>query len=115
VVDPALRVRGIGNLRVIDSSICPTIPASNTNVAAIAIGEKAPIFCWRRQWLSAAVRLESVITVGRNFLAVEMRPDRICCKRHRRFTTRIALRIALQLIKNISSKVWFQYEQSFVF
>ena len=40
VVDPALRVRGIGNLRVIDSSICPTIPASNTNIAAIAIGEK---------------------------------------------------------------------------
>lgn len=40
VVDPALRVRGIGNLRVIDSSICPTIPASNTNIAAIAVGEK---------------------------------------------------------------------------
>lgn len=40
VVDPELRVRGIANLRVIDSSICPTIPASNTNIAAIAIGEK---------------------------------------------------------------------------
>ena len=40
VVDPELRVRGIGNLRVIDSSICPTIPASNTNIAAIAVGEK---------------------------------------------------------------------------
>jgi choline dehydrogenase len=40
VVDPELRVCGIANLRVIDSSICPTIPASNTNIAAIAIGEK---------------------------------------------------------------------------
>lgn len=40
VVDPELRVRGIGNLRVIDSSICPTIPASNTNIPAIAVGEK---------------------------------------------------------------------------
>ena len=40
VVDPQLRVRGIERLRVIDSSICPTIPSSNTNAAAIAIGEK---------------------------------------------------------------------------
>lgn len=40
VVDPQLRVRGIEGLRVIDSSICPTIPASNTNVPSIAIGEK---------------------------------------------------------------------------
>jgi choline dehydrogenase len=40
VVDPELRVCGIANLRVIDSSICPTIPASNTNIAAIAVGEK---------------------------------------------------------------------------
>jgi choline dehydrogenase len=40
VVDPQLRVHGIENLRVIDSSICPTIPSSNTNAAALAIGEK---------------------------------------------------------------------------
>ena len=40
VVDPELRVRGIEGLRVIDSSICPTIPSANTNAAAIAIGEK---------------------------------------------------------------------------
>jgi choline dehydrogenase len=40
VVDPELRVCGIANLRVIDSSICPTIPSSNTNIASIAIGEK---------------------------------------------------------------------------
>jgi choline dehydrogenase len=40
VVDPELRVRGVSNLRVVDSSICPTIPASNTNIPSIAIGEK---------------------------------------------------------------------------
>lgn len=40
VVDPELRVRGIASLRVVDTSICPTIPSSNTNAAAIAIGEK---------------------------------------------------------------------------
>ena len=40
VVDPELRVRGVANLRVVDTSICPTIPSSNTNAAALAIGEK---------------------------------------------------------------------------
>lgn len=40
VVDPELKVRGIANLRVIDSGICPTIPSSNTNIPSIAIGEK---------------------------------------------------------------------------
>jgi choline dehydrogenase len=40
VVDPQLRVRGIADLRVIDTSICPTIPSSNTNAPALAIGEK---------------------------------------------------------------------------
>ncbi|MEN3352082.1 MAG: choline dehydrogenase [Betaproteobacteria bacterium] len=40
VVDPQLKVRGMANLRVVDSSICPTIPSSNTNAAALAIGEK---------------------------------------------------------------------------
>lgn len=40
VVDPALRVRGVGRLRVIDSSIFPTIPSSNTNAPTIALGER---------------------------------------------------------------------------
>lgn len=40
VVDPQLRVHGLQGLRVIDSSICPTIPSSNTNIPSIAIGEK---------------------------------------------------------------------------
>jgi len=40
VVDPQLRVKGVQALRVIDSSIMPTMPASNTNAASMAIGEK---------------------------------------------------------------------------
>lgn len=41
VVDPSLRVRGISCLRVVDSSIMPTMPSANTNAASIMIGEKA--------------------------------------------------------------------------
>jgi choline dehydrogenase len=41
VVDPALRVRGVRGLRVVDSSVMPTMPSSNTNAASIAIGERA--------------------------------------------------------------------------
>lgn len=40
VVDPELKVRGIDGLRVVDSSIFPTIPSSNTNIPTIATGEK---------------------------------------------------------------------------
>jgi len=40
VVDTELRVRGVSGLRVIDSSIFPTIPSSNTNAPTIALGER---------------------------------------------------------------------------
>jgi choline dehydrogenase len=40
VVDPELKVRGVDGLRVVDSSIFPTIPSSNTNIPTIAAGEK---------------------------------------------------------------------------
>lgn len=39
VVDPRLRVNGIGGLRVIDASIMPRITTGNTNAPAVLIGE----------------------------------------------------------------------------
>ena len=41
VVDSRLRFKGIDNFRIADASIMPTVISSNTNAAAIMIGEKA--------------------------------------------------------------------------
>jgi choline dehydrogenase len=41
VVDPDLRVRGIGGLRVADGSVLPSIPSANTNSTVYAIAERA--------------------------------------------------------------------------
>lgn len=41
VVDPRLRVVGVGRLRVADTAVMPDIVSGNTNAAAIMIGEKA--------------------------------------------------------------------------
>src|SRR6185437_14767253 len=40
VVDERLRVRGVDRLRVVDASVMPRIVSTNTNAAAIMIGER---------------------------------------------------------------------------
>lgn len=44
VVDTRLRVHGVEGLRVIDASVFPEIPSSNTNAAAIMAGERGAAF-----------------------------------------------------------------------
>jgi choline dehydrogenase-like flavoprotein len=41
VLDPQLRLRGIDNLRVADTSIMPAIVSGNTNAPAMVIGLRA--------------------------------------------------------------------------
>lgn len=51
VVDSNLKVIGIENLRVVDCSIMPTVPASHTNAPAMMIAEKAADLI-KATWLS---------------------------------------------------------------
>ncbi|KIH97682.1 oxidoreductase [Streptomonospora alba] len=41
VVDPALRVRGLSGLRVVDASVFPTMPSPNPMVTVLTVGERA--------------------------------------------------------------------------
>ena len=49
VVDPTLKVMGIGKLRIADASVMPDIISGNTNAASIMIGEKAAELVAREQ------------------------------------------------------------------
>lgn len=44
VVDPELRVHGVPGLRVVDSSVMPTVTRGNTNAPSMMIGERASDF-----------------------------------------------------------------------
>jgi choline dehydrogenase len=41
VVDPQLRVHGIGGLRIVDASVFPNITSANTNAPTIMLAHKA--------------------------------------------------------------------------
>ncbi len=60
VVDPQLRVHGIGRLRVIDASVMPAIVGGNTNAAVVMIAEKAA------QLVSTALHGEATRGVDRS-------------------------------------------------
>ncbi len=54
VVDPALRVRGIAGLRVVDAAVMPDLPGGNINAPVVMIAERASDLIRGRAPLAAA-------------------------------------------------------------
>ena len=54
VVDPELRVHGLSNLRVVDSSVMPSVTTGNLNAPTIMIGEKGADHILGRDILAAS-------------------------------------------------------------
>lgn len=54
VLDPQCRVRGMENLRVVDSSIFPVIPNGNLNAPSIMVGERGADLILGRDMLAAS-------------------------------------------------------------
>jgi choline dehydrogenase len=48
VVDPSLRLRGLGGLRIADASVMPLVPTSNIQPAVMMIAERAADFIQER-------------------------------------------------------------------
>lgn len=69
VVDARLRVHGVVGLRVVDCSIMPTVPGSNTNAPATMVGEKAAAMILEDATGGAALRRESLESAEEPVLA----------------------------------------------
>ena len=68
VVDSETRVRGIESLRLVDSSIFPTIPNGNLNSPTIMLAERAADIIKGKGMLSAS---EVVVGMGEDWQSLQ--------------------------------------------